>query len=60
MFRLGFFFGAAFQIQDDLLNIEQAAQTYGKERYGDLLEGKRTLMLVHAHAQGRCQGPHED
>ncbi|MDM0045951.1 polyprenyl synthetase family protein [Variovorax dokdonensis] len=45
--RLGFFFGAAFQIQDDILNLEPG-QDYGKERAGDLLEGKRTLMLIHA------------
>lgn len=45
--RLGFFFGAAFQIQDDLLNLESPSN-YGKERDGDLLEGKRTLMVIHA------------
>ena len=45
--RLGFFFGVAFQIQDDLLNLEAGA-AYGKERDGDLLEGKRTLMIIHA------------
>ncbi|MEM7523224.1 MAG: polyprenyl synthetase family protein [Pseudomonadota bacterium] len=43
--RLGFFIGAAFQIQDDILNIE-ADDRYGKEICGDLLEGKRTLMLI--------------
>jgi geranylgeranyl diphosphate synthase, type II len=47
LIRLGFFFGAAFQIRDDLLNLERSAE-YGKERNGDLLEGKRTLMLIHA------------
>ena len=47
LIRLGFFFGAAFQIQDDLLNLEAGAE-YGKEINGDLLEGKRTLMLIHA------------
>lgn len=47
LIRLGFFFGAAFQIQDDILNLE-AGPAYGKERDGDLLEGKRTLMIVHA------------
>lgn len=46
IFRLGFFFGAAFQIQDDLLNLEGDV-AYGKEICGDLLEGKRTLMLLH-------------
>ena len=53
LIRLGFFFGAAFQIQDDILNLEPGAR-YGKEINGDLLEGKRTLMVIHAlrHARG--------
>jgi len=45
--RFGFFVGAAFQIQDDLLNLTGDEQRYGKEIGGDLLEGKRTLMLIH-------------
>ena len=45
--RFGFFLGAAFQIQDDLLNLV-ADPRYGKELCGDLYEGKRTLMLIHA------------
>lgn len=40
--------GVAFQIQDDLLNLEEDGGGYGKERHGDLWEGKRTLMLLHA------------
>ena len=47
LIRLGFFFGAAFQIQDDLLNLEPGPG-YGKEINGDLFEGKRTLMIIHA------------
>ena len=43
--RFGFFLGAAFQIQDDLLNLV-ADKRYGKELNGDILEGKRTLMLI--------------
>lgn len=39
--------GLAFQIQDDLLNLEGAFEKYGKELGGDLWEGKRTLMLAH-------------
>ena len=39
--------GAAFQIQDDLLNLEGDATAYGKELGGDIREGKRTLMLIH-------------
>lgn len=45
--RIGFFYGAAFQIQDDVLNLEGAA-AYGKEIGGDLYEGKRTLILINA------------
>jgi geranylgeranyl diphosphate synthase, type II len=45
--RFGFFLGAAFQIQDDLLNLV-ADSRYGKELNGDLWEGKRTLMMIHA------------
>jgi geranylgeranyl diphosphate synthase type II len=45
--RFGFFLGAAFQIQDDLLNLLGSEQEYGKEIGGDLYEGKRTLPLIH-------------
>jgi geranylgeranyl diphosphate synthase type II len=45
--RLGFFLGATFQIKDDLLNLEPGP-SYGKELNGDLFEGKRTLMIIHA------------
>jgi geranylgeranyl diphosphate synthase type II len=44
--RFGFFLGAAFQIQDDLLNLIGDSERYGKELQGDLFEGKRTLMLI--------------
>jgi geranylgeranyl diphosphate synthase, type II len=44
--------GIAFQIADDLLNLRDDAAGYGKEVLGDLWEGKRTLMLLHAlHAE---------
>lgn len=44
--RFGFFLGAAFQVQDDALNL-LGGRGYGKERNGDLFEGKRTLALNH-------------
>ncbi len=47
MARFGFFLGAAFQIQDDLLNLIGTEPEYGKEINGDLFEGKRTLPLIH-------------
>src|SRR5262245_4104231 len=45
--RFGTYLGTAFQIQDDLLNLTGDERRYGKEIGGDLLEGKRTLMLIH-------------
>jgi geranylgeranyl diphosphate synthase type II len=44
--RFGFFLGAAFQIQDDVLNLVGDEAAYGKESGGDLREGKRTLMII--------------
>jgi geranylgeranyl diphosphate synthase type II len=46
--RFGYYVGAAFQIQDDLLNLTGDESRYGKEIGGDIWEGKRTLMLIHA------------
>lgn len=37
----------AFQIRDDVLNLRSRG-AYGKETNGDLWEGKRTLILLHA------------
>lgn len=45
--RYGFLLGAAFQIQDDVLNLIGHPADYGKEQAGDLWEGKRTLPLLH-------------
>ncbi len=43
----GYHLGIAFQIQDDVLNLRGEQILYGKERAGDLWEGKRTVMLIH-------------
>lgn len=40
--------GIAFQIQDDVLNLVGEGDLYGKEIAGDLWEGKRTLIVLHA------------
>ena len=45
--RFGYLLGAAFQIQDDVLNLMGDEGKYGKEIGGDLWEGKRTLILAH-------------
>jgi geranylgeranyl diphosphate synthase type II len=45
--RFGYYMGAAFQIQDDILNLVGDRKKYGKEIGGDIWEGKRTMMLIH-------------
>ncbi len=46
--RFAYYMGAAFQIQDDILNLAGDREKYGKEIGGDILEGKRTMVLIHA------------
>lgn len=48
--RFGCYLGTAFQIRDDVLNLVGDRATYGKEIGGDILEGKRTLILSHLFA----------
>lgn len=43
----GLALGTAFQIRDDVLNLNGDPLKYGKEIGGDLLEGKRTLIVLH-------------
>ncbi len=58
MVRFGFYLGAAFQIQDDLLNLIGTEREYGKEIDGDLYEGKRTLPLIHLLRNARGPDRH--
>jgi geranylgeranyl diphosphate synthase type I len=44
--------GRAFQIQDDLLDLTTPTEKLGKQRGSDLVEGKQTLITVHARNQG--------
>ena len=46
--RMAIPLGIAFQIQDDILNLCAARDSYGKDHCGDLWEGKHTLILIHA------------
>jgi geranylgeranyl pyrophosphate synthase/uncharacterized protein with NAD-binding domain and iron-sulfur cluster len=50
--RFGCLLGAAFQVQDDVLNLTGAVSRYGKEIGADLWEGKPTLIVAHALAHG--------
>ncbi|WP_254544251.1 geranylfarnesyl diphosphate synthase [Halomarina pelagica] len=44
--------GRAFQIQDDLLDLTVPSETLGKTRGSDLVEGKRTIVTLHAAERG--------
>lgn len=50
MYQLGEILGTAFQIQDDLLDIEPTSRS-GKIKYNDLRERKITLPLIFAMEQ---------
>ncbi len=43
----GFYAGAAFQIRDDIDNLAPGEASYGKDICGDIVEGKRTIPLLH-------------
>ncbi|MEW6529080.1 MAG: polyprenyl synthetase family protein [Candidatus Micrarchaeota archaeon] len=49
-YNFGKSLGIAFQIQDDILNLIGDFKEYKKEIGGDITEGKRTLMIIHAMA----------
>lgn len=44
--------GRAFQVQDDLLDLTVSSDELGKRRGSDLVEGKRTVITLHARNQG--------
>lgn len=46
--------GLAFQIQDDLLDVVADPKKFGKKVGGDIREGKKTFLMIHAleRAQG--------
>ncbi|HEX7573215.1 MAG TPA: polyprenyl synthetase family protein [Bacteroidota bacterium] len=46
--RFGLRLGRAFQVQDDLLDIVGDPRDFGKTIGGDILEGKRTYLLLKA------------
>lgn len=46
--RAGRALGRAFQIQDDLLDLTASGAAWGKALGGDLVEGKRTFLIVSA------------
>ena len=44
-------FGAAFQVMDDYLDVFSDVEEFGKRHGGDILEGKKTFLLIDAYAK---------
>lgn len=44
--KIGNHAGIAFQIQDDLLDVVADPEKFGKQRGGDILEGKKTFLSI--------------
>jgi len=52
LYGYGLDVGRAFQIQDDLLDLTTPSEKLGKQRGSDLVEGKKTLVTLHARENG--------
>ena len=51
LFNFGIGIGTAFQLIDDLLDLEQGEETLGKPSCGDIVEGKMTLPILYMRAE---------
>jgi geranylgeranyl pyrophosphate synthase len=47
--------GVAFQIVDDILDMTADEKVFGKKNFGDLYEGKLTLMMLHSYKNATSQ-----
>lgn len=52
LYQYGVESGTAFQIHDDVLDLTVSSEELGKRRGSDLLEGKRTIITLHARQHG--------
>ena len=52
LYQFGIDVGRAFQIQDDVLDLTASSESLGKTRGSDLIEGKQTVVTMHAAEQG--------
>lgn len=52
LWEIGRITGIAFQIRDDVLDLITPVEQLGKERGSDLMEGKKTLIRIHALERG--------
>ncbi len=52
LYQFGVDVGQGFQIQDDVLDLVGDRERIGKDRGSDLIEGKQTIITVHARDHG--------
>ena len=54
IYDMGMYLGLAFQLQDDMLDVWGDPATFGKEVGGDIMNNKKTFLLINARrlAQG--------
>lgn len=52
LYQYGCKIGAAFQIQDDLIDLLAPAEKSGKDQASDIREGKQTLLAITAREKG--------
>ena len=51
LYNFGEYLGLAFQLQDDWLDVYGDLETFGKEIGGDIMNNKKTFMLINALAK---------
>lgn len=52
LWEFGLHAGVGFQIYDDVIDLITPEEILGKTQAGDIIEGKRTLIVIHALSKG--------
>jgi len=52
LYEFGKLTGMGFQLQDDVIDLVTPESVSGKRQGGDLVEAKKTLIMIHAFAHG--------
>ncbi len=59
LYTYGCSIGAAFQIQDDIIDLMAPAEKSGKDQASDIREGKQTLLAITAREKGIDLAPYK-
>ncbi|MDD1729636.1 MAG: polyprenyl synthetase family protein [Methanospirillum sp.] len=58
LYSYGCSIGAAFQIQDDIIDLMASSEQSGKDQASDIREGKQTIIAITARAKGIDLAPY--